>query len=244
MTDSESQENRSNNTAPSGRGNGSDRQLRLNFDSSPIRDNPAARENLTLNLPNLISALRIGSAPVLVWLALSGMHEEYLWVLLFALATDGIDGYLARKWHQVTRLGAQLDSWADLIIYTVMLFGLWQLWPQWFDAESGYLIIAFSFWLMSVLLAVVRFGRLPSYHTWGSKIAAVGLAPAYFLLVLLEIQWPFRAVMLFFVYVAVEQLVITAILHRWQRDVKSFWHALRIVRDETRQSRSDTGDQG
>ena len=220
----------------------SDRQLRLNFDSSPIRDNPDARQNLTLNLPNLISSLRIGSAPVMVWLALYNLPTHFLWVLLFALATDGIDGYLARRWQQVTKLGAQLDSWADLIIYTVMLFGLWRLWPEWYEKESPFMIVAFSFWMVSVLLAVVRFKRLPSYHTWCSKVTAVILAPSYFLLVIWGIELPFRAVMLFFVWVAFEQLIITTILHRWQRDVPTFWHALRLVREEGLVKKQHQGD--
>lgn len=202
------------------------------LDNAAIRDNPAARENLVVNLPNLISALRIGSTPVLAWLALHQLHDYFLIVLAAALVSDGLDGYLARKYGQVTRLGAQMDSWADLIIYAVMLFGLWQLWPQILERESGLMTFAFSCWVVLVLFGVVRFRRLPSYHTYAAKLAALALAPSYFALVLWDFYWPFRGVMYLFILVMAEQLIITAVLNNWEGDVRSLWHALIMVRDK------------
>src|SRR5690606_2690736 len=112
---------------------------------------------------------RLALIPVLIWLVTEGESNTFLIVLAVSLLTDSLDGFLARKLGQVTTLGSHLDSWADLATYAVMLFGLWQIWPEIFDRESGYMIVAFSSWLVPVLVCLTRFGRFPNYHTYASK---------------------------------------------------------------------------
>ncbi len=197
-----------------------------------VRDNEVARQNMVLSLPNVISAVRVALVPLLFWLALNGRSNDFLIVLAVSLLTDGLDGFLARRLGQVTTLGSHLDSWADLATYAVMLFGLWRVWPEIFTRESGYLIVAFSSWLVPVLVCLTRFGRFPNYHTHAAKLAALGLAPAYFLLILFDYSWVFRAVLLFFLWVALEQVIITSILPRWRGDVAGFWRAWEIARQE------------
>jgi len=71
-------------------------------------------------LPNLLSALRLASVPVFVWLFLSG--RENAAVVLFAVgaASDFFDGYLARKTGSVTRLGQVLDPLADRVFVVAL----------------------------------------------------------------------------------------------------------------------------
>lgn len=194
-----------------------------------VKNNEVARQNMVVSLPNVISAVRLALVPLLIWLALQGMEYTFLMVLAFSLLTDGLDGFLARRLGQVTTLGSHLDSWADLATYAVMLLGLWQLWPVVFSREAGYMIVAFSFWLVPVVVCLTRFGRFPNYHTHASKLAALLLAPAYFALTLLDYHWGFRIVLLFFLWVALEQVIITTVLPRWHDNVCGFWHAWRIA---------------
>lgn len=197
-----------------------------------VRDNEVARQNMVVSLPNVISAVRLALMPVLAWLALQDNSQVFLIVLAISLVTDGLDGFLARRLGQVTALGSQMDSWADLATYTLMLFGLWQIWPALFARESVYVVIAFSAWLVPVLVCLTRFGRFPNYHTYASKVVAVALMPAYFVLILWDYNWAFRGVMLFFLWVALEQVIITSILPRWHDDVAGFWHAWALARKE------------
>ena len=196
-----------------------------------IKKNEAAKDSLVLNLPNLISALRVGMVPLLVWLAFEQNAEMFLWVLAFSLFTDALDGYLARKLNQVTKLGTQMDSWADVATYAVMLLGLWKIWPQIYHGEFTYLIIAFSSWLVPLLVCFARFQRFPSYHTWAAKLAAIALAPGYFVATLWVEPVMFRIVLLLYLWVALEQVIITSILPRWQGNVDGLWHALKIARE-------------
>jgi phosphatidylglycerophosphate synthase len=189
-----------------------------------------ATQNLVVNLPNVISAIRVALVPVLVLLAIEKKADVFLWVLAFSLFTDAIDGYLARRLGQVTEFGTRLDSWADLITYAVMLLGLKLIWPETFERESSYLVFAFSSWIVPLLVCMMRFHCFPSYHTLAAKIAAISIAPAYFVAAIWDHSLMFRAVLLFYLWVALEQVIITSILPRWQGDIMGFWQAASIAR--------------
>ncbi len=81
-----------------------------------------------LNLPNILTWLRILAIPLVVVLFLIGAHNPHSAAdpvagLLFAAAavTDSLDGYLARRLGQTTRLGSFLDPVADKLMVAVAL---------------------------------------------------------------------------------------------------------------------------
>jgi cardiolipin synthase len=75
-----------------------------------------------LNIPNLLSFLRIALVPVFLWLLLNEMFLSAIVVLMIAGITDFLDGYLARKLNQMTKLGKVLDPVADrLYIFATLL---------------------------------------------------------------------------------------------------------------------------
>lgn len=79
---------------------------------------------MTLNLPNLLSLLRIAIIPLLVMtFYLPFDWARPLTAALFGIAglTDWLDGYLARKWDQTSRMGAFLDPVADKLIVAAVL---------------------------------------------------------------------------------------------------------------------------
>jgi CDP-diacylglycerol---glycerol-3-phosphate 3-phosphatidyltransferase len=88
-----------------------------------------------MNLPNLLTLLRIFFVPLLVaalladgtWIArwLPVSREMFaLAVFLTAAATDLIDGWLARRWAQVTTVGTLLDPIADKLLVSAALVSL------------------------------------------------------------------------------------------------------------------------
>jgi CDP-diacylglycerol--glycerol-3-phosphate 3-phosphatidyltransferase len=197
-----------------------------------IENNQVATDNFVLNFPNVISSIRVALFPVLVFLAIQQRPEFFLWVLAFSLMTDCLDGYLARRLNQVTEFGIKLDSWADLITYSVMLLGLVILWPEIFHTELIYLVFSFSCWIVPLLVCQSRFGCFPTYHTLAAKITAIIIAPAYFIATIFEDSLLLRGVLLFYIWVAVEQVIITCILPRWQSDIQGFWTAATVARNE------------
>lgn len=76
-------------------------------------------------LPNVLSFLRLAGVPLVLWLIL-GPQADGLAVLVLALGgfTDWLDGYLARAWHQTSRIGQMLDPIADRLYILAVLIGL------------------------------------------------------------------------------------------------------------------------
>lgn len=80
---------------------------------------------LLLHLPNALTVSRILLIPVFVVFFLDPTPERSLWAAgVFGLAalTDAMDGYLARRWGQVTSLGKLLDPIADKLLVLTALF--------------------------------------------------------------------------------------------------------------------------
>lgn len=66
-----------------------------------------------LTLPNWITLGRLALAPAIAWLLLTERYEWAAWGFLAVAFSDWLDGYLARRWQQITRLGTVLDPVAD-----------------------------------------------------------------------------------------------------------------------------------
>ncbi|MFB9670478.1 CDP-alcohol phosphatidyltransferase family protein [Microlunatus capsulatus] len=85
-------------------------------------------------LPNVLSLLRLAGVPLMVWLIL-GPHHDLLAVAVLALAgfTDWLDGFLARRWHQTSRVGQMLDPVADrlYILAVVLCLAVRDVIPWW-----------------------------------------------------------------------------------------------------------------
>jgi CDP-diacylglycerol--glycerol-3-phosphate 3-phosphatidyltransferase len=90
----------------------------------------------SLNLPNALTALRIFLGPLLVVVLLTHIDGHlYLGAGIFGLAvlTDWLDGFLARRRNEVTRLGILLDPLADKLLIAAALLSLVEmgLVPAW-----------------------------------------------------------------------------------------------------------------
>lgn len=76
------------------------------------------------SIPNLLSILRLLLIPVFLYLLLIDQFVWALVVMAIASASDWFDGYIARKFNQVTELGKVLDPAADRLFILASLVGL------------------------------------------------------------------------------------------------------------------------
>ncbi|MCL2091054.1 MAG: CDP-diacylglycerol--glycerol-3-phosphate 3-phosphatidyltransferase [Micrococcales bacterium] len=125
----------------------------------------------TRTLPNLLTVLRIALVPVFVVVLVVGADRLGLRLLavglfVVAAATDQLDGWLARRWDQVTDVGKILDPIADKLLMgsaLVVLSALGELW-WWVTVvigvrEVGITVMRF-FLLRYVVLPASRGGKL------------------------------------------------------------------------------------
>src|ERR1022692_2939452 len=159
------------------------------------------------NLPNTLTWLRILMIPAVIGM----FYLPYWWAdpaacAAFALAgiTDSLDGYYARKYGQITRLGAFLDPVADKLIVASALVLIVSKDPRWFVVIVAIIIIgreiAVSVWgkyktiLQIVGLSCLLFRRdllfLPTY-TIGLVLTAIAAVLTLWSMILyLRLAWP------------------------------------------------------
>ncbi len=80
-----------------------------------------------MNVPNLISLVRLAAVPVVVWMIATERVAGAFWVFVAAGVSDAIDGWLARVLNQRTRLGAYLDPIADKMLLVCVFVTLGQV---------------------------------------------------------------------------------------------------------------------
>jgi cardiolipin synthase len=136
-------------------------------------ESTGAAESRIWTIPNLLSMLRLALVPPFLVLIVVGDYVAALIVLVVASFTDLLDGYLARRLHQVTRLGQLLDPAADRLYIFAALVGLAanDLVPWWIVV----IIVARDVILLvlGVVLANHGYGPLP-VHQLG-KVATFAL---------------------------------------------------------------------
>jgi cardiolipin synthase (CMP-forming) len=91
------------------------------------------RKGVVLNLPNLITIGRILLVPVVVWAIASNEMQAAFVVFLLAGVSDAVDGFLAKRLHMKSELGAHLDPLADkvLIVSIYIALGITEAIPRW-----------------------------------------------------------------------------------------------------------------
>lgn len=117
-----------------------------------------------LTVPNILSFVRLALVPVFLVLILVGEDILALATLIFSSLTDYLDGVIARKFKQVTRLGQLLDPAADRLFIFATLIGLAArgIIPWWFAAiivgRDAVLLV------LGIILANHGYGPLPVHH--------------------------------------------------------------------------------
>lgn len=125
---------------------------------------PGFLKGEVVNVPNLLSFLRIALVPVFLWLLLDEFFLAAIAVLAFAGLTDFLDGYLARKLNQTTKLGKMLDPVADrlYIFATLLALSATGYVPWWL---AGLVILRDLLMLISLpVLASVGYKSLPVHY--------------------------------------------------------------------------------
>ncbi len=77
-----------------------------------------------LTVPNALSTLRLLGVPFFLWLVLNEHDAAAVALLMVSGVTDWLDGKIARKWGQMSRVGQLLDPAADRLYILATLIGL------------------------------------------------------------------------------------------------------------------------
>jgi len=140
---------------------------------------------------------------------------------------------MAARWTgQVSRFGAMLDSWADVITYVTVAICCWWLWPAIVQQELIYFSMIIASCLFPAMVGLEKFGSFTSYHTWSVKIAAAATGISLYILFFNGPVWPFRIAAALSIWAACEEIAITLLLPQPEPDVRSIWKVIKVVKDK------------
>jgi len=185
-----------------------------------------------LTIPNVICFVRLLGALSLIYFAIANQTLIFTVIFVCLSLSDWIDGRLARWLNQRSEFGARLDSFADSVLYGSLLFGL--IWLRWdvLQYEAFWWIMGLCSYALTTGAGLWKYGRIPSYHTYGAKITQWLILFGTVSLLLDFSTWPFRIAMLAGTITNLEATLITWILTEWRADVLSAVHARSIARKE------------
>jgi cardiolipin synthase len=142
----------------------------------------AAVSTRVWTVPNVLSMIRLALVPVFLALVMLERDVLALLVLVVSVVTDYLDGVIARRFRQITRLGQLIDPAADRLFIFAAILGLAfrDVIPWWLFvvilARDAMLLV------LGIALANAGFGPLPVHHL--GKVATFCLFYALPLLML------------------------------------------------------------
>lgn len=179
---------------------------------------------------NGITFYRLIAAFVMISLVINHDFGLFRWMLVISFFTDAIDGYLARAYKVISKFGASLDSIADDLTVGVAIIGIIVFKPGFLIDEIILVVILILLYVLQVISALVRYGKITGFHTYVAKIAAVlqGLFFISFFFLPGPIYILFYLTAIATILDLVEEIIMVWLLPRWRTDVKGLYWALKL----------------
>lgn len=187
-----------------------------------VRGQTNGRDRLIANIANILTIYRIAAAPVAAWMAFAGHRDAFFLIIIVSLATDLIDGPIARWLGQASALGARLDTIADANTVLAGLVGLYLLEGDSLRPELPWLVAFLISYAIAAGACLAKFRRVPAYHLYLSKAAAAFSAGFFVWFYLVDYSRPFFiGVLMLGVLANCESVLATLRLQRFRADIRS-----------------------
>lgn len=179
------------------------------------------------NTPNAISLARLLATPILLASVIRGRVELFKWLLLACLLSDILDGLLARVFHLRSKLGAKLDSTADMLVAFISIAALFVFQRAFIAAHFWELSIVVSLYAIEILAALFRYGKISSFHTIVNRIAAYSQGIFLMSLFLWGYRgWLFHTMIAVTIVASLEEFLLLGVLPEWRSDVRGLYWVL------------------
>jgi CDP-diacylglycerol--glycerol-3-phosphate 3-phosphatidyltransferase len=162
------------------------------------------RKKLTIS--NIITISRLVAVPFIVYFLIKDQRIVAFFIMLVALLSDAIDGYVARKLNQETELGKFLDPLCDkislaVILMTLLLMGILPLWGFIIIVARDFFILLGSFFVFKHKSIVL------TSNVWG-KIAGIVFATT---ILAFTLNW--QRVGMLFLYLSIPVVIMTFVIY-------------------------------
>lgn len=181
---------------------------------------------------NGITLYRLMAAPLLVFLIFNRQPDFFKWLLAFSFFTDMLDGWLARRYKVASVLGAKLDSIADDLTVVAGIIGVIVLKPEFLKQHILIIILLLVLFILQIILALLRYGKISSFHTYAAKLAA--LLQGSFLILFFFLPEPvyilFYITVFFTAIDLIEEIILVLLLPEWKTNVKGLYWVIKKKR--------------
>lgn len=136
------------------------------------------RTDRILTIPNVITVIRLALMPVFLWLLFAqDDRANAAWLLAALGTTDFLDGYIARRFDQVSEIGKVLDPVADRLLFFIGVGGILVdgSVPTWFAVA----VLVREALVAGATLALAALGARRIDVTWFGKAGTFGLMIAF-----------------------------------------------------------------
>ena len=188
---------------------------------------PTTTNRVWRNIPNGISLARLLATPVLLSAVFLQHKELFKWLLLTCLVSDILDGLIARAFNLRSQTGASLDSVADWLVGLNMVAGLFVFQRTFLAGNYAEIWLVVGLYVAEAVAAILRYGKLSSFHTILNRIAAYAQGIFVMSLFLWCYQaWIFKPIIVLSIVSCLEEFILLYLLPEWQSDVRGVYWVL------------------
>ncbi|MDD4141721.1 MAG: CDP-alcohol phosphatidyltransferase family protein [Bacteroidales bacterium] len=177
--------------------------------------------NKIANMPNVLSLLRLIISPFLLLTVPLTMPFFILYSLIGL--SDAADGFIARRYHLETNLGAKLDSIADIVFFAVFLIIFIPIlkFKMWMWIVCGVIILLKT---ASAVVAFAKFKKVAFLHTVMNKICGFVLFFIPFFLLIIDSDIVIIPIFAVALLAAIEELTINILSKKLDVNIKSLYN--------------------
>jgi len=181
------------------------------------------RENKIINIPNILSFLRIilSLNLFIIW------DKPYilLSIILVIGFTDILDGYIARKFNQKTIVGAWLDSIADFVFYISLIICIIIYDINKILELKYFFIIILILKILSIIMCFIKYKKIGFLHTLGNKITGI-IFIGICIFILFKDNIGIRIGLYFSILSSLEELIINIIGKKYKENIKRIYEII------------------
>lgn len=186
-----------------------------------------------LNIPNLLSLYRLAAFPLILWFIYKDKESLFTIFIIINFLTDIADGFIARRFKMETEFGARLDSIADNLTYVLAFLAIFRFRLQDFSPYIVSFLIFIGFLVLTVIVALIKFRKLPSFHLYITKVG--GYIQGAFLIALFTIG--FIPALYYFMIIwgitgAIEHITIQLLIPEMRSNVKGIYWILKERKEQ------------
>ncbi len=180
-------------------------------------------------IPFLLILFRLFVAPVMLVVAyfqITGAGIILASLLIAGILSDVFDGIIARRLNISTDSLRKWDSHVDTVFLISTIISAWLMFPVVVMNKQWYILSIVAFELLAYLICFLRFRKLPSNHSYSSKLFAVFITVCLATLFISN-DWGvmFYIMYLFGVLAYLDNFLILLLLKEYKVDTKGFWKA-------------------